>query len=442
MPTERKRTSAKAPRAKKPKPNPKRSEDVTSDPPGELGTADSDFRPPTGGVIRASQLATYEHEWLVPGWIPRGCVTVLGGPSGVGKSTFLAGLVAQCTGGPKLLHACERMRSGALWFTAEEQPGGMVTPRLLAADADLAMVGYPGWDQNGRLIHRLQLPQDLELLRTTIHAERVALCVMDPITSYLGMSCDPMSARDVRGLLEVLEMVASDTGAAIVLTLHDRKSGQGGSMDQYAGSAAWTQTPRIIVRLGHDPDVTGRCVMTSDKCSLARKPKSRYYTLSETGGPPRFELGEECELTSEDLGRIETSGGERDCARRRQKLPECRTGHPGPADKGPDTTCSRERPFVGHGSPCQRDFAGNYAPNPLRRNTLRRLACSRGRIPLAVIHHYVLTYIGEHVVPIFPFPTPYLFSPSLAILTLRPRFRTRIAAFPYSIGGICPCSFS
>jgi putative DNA primase/helicase len=231
-----------------------------------------------------------------------GGVTILGGPAGVGKSTFLARLVAQVTSRNAILDSDRFPARNAGWYTAEEVPSTMVRPRLRSAAADLARVFMPGYSLGGYLTHRLALPFDIQLLRATIQAERLSLVVIDPVTSFLGDECDPMNASNVRQLLEALEALAATTGTTIVCTLHDRKGSQGPSIGRFAGSAAWTQTPRTVIRLGIDPWVDGRYVMASEKCSLGPKLDSR----------PVFTIGKECDLTTSEIGGLARGTGDRD----------------------------------------------------------------------------------------------------------------------------------
>jgi hypothetical protein len=263
-------------------------------------------------TTRLSEIAAREVTWLMPQWIPEASVTVLGGPSGVGKSTFLARLCAQVTARRGIIDPEDGTARAVLYYTLEEQPGMILRPRMTAARCELSLIRMPDYSPDGALARRLSLPQDLQLLRTTIYADRAALVILDPITSYLGPGIDSMKACDVRGILEALEAVAAETGATIVLTLHDRKGTTGSSISRFAGSAAWTQVPRTVIRLGHDPHTEGVHLLCAEKWLLATRPRSRTYTLESDGGPPVWTIGGESLLIADDVGGIPAGTGERD----------------------------------------------------------------------------------------------------------------------------------
>jgi hypothetical protein len=121
-----------------------------------------------------------------------------------------------------------------------------------------------------------------------------------------------MKASDVRGLIEALEQLADETNCTLIATLHDRKGSGGPSISHFAGSAAWTQTPRVVMRLAHDPQSADRYVMCSEKCQVGPPPKSMYYTFDLGAGTPLFKIGEPCDLTVADVAGISIGTGERD----------------------------------------------------------------------------------------------------------------------------------
>lgn len=66
--------------------------------------------------------------------VPRGCLTLLAGDPGLGKSTWTSRLAALASRGE-----CGRKR-GVLVVTAEDSVSQVVVPRALAAGADLGFL--------------------------------------------------------------------------------------------------------------------------------------------------------------------------------------------------------------------------------------------------------------------------------------------------------------
>src|SRR5262245_7816629 len=81
-------------------------------------------------TITASRIAAEPVEWLWPGRVPFGMVTVFAGMPGVGKSTILYDLAARTTKNDRT----------ALVVTAEDHLAAVVRPRLEAAGAVLSRV--------------------------------------------------------------------------------------------------------------------------------------------------------------------------------------------------------------------------------------------------------------------------------------------------------------
>ena len=273
-------------------------------------------RPEVKGAVWADQLTAAPTRWICDQWIPLGSVVLIGGPSHVGKSMYLSALVAQVTGGPIWLAGDVTGPAAAVWYTTEETPRGKVVPRLVAAGADMSRVLFPGYDAAGRIVSRLALPGDSELLRRTLVESRARLAILDPISSYLGAGVSRRDETHVRFLLETLEQVAWESECTITVTLHDRKSQQGPAVQHFGGSGEWTQTTRTVLRLGYDPREHGRRILSAHKSGHAdTPPASRYYTRVESPTGLRLWLGEECAVAADDLAGEPADAAERDALR-------------------------------------------------------------------------------------------------------------------------------
>lgn len=272
--------------------------------------------PDVKGVVWARDLTVAPAEWIWEGWIPRASVTLLGGASHVGKSMLLSALVAHVTGGRPWCGPRVSVPHVALWMSVEETPRGKILPRLVSAGADTRLVGFPGYDAVGRIVSRVALPGDMEVLRRTITDAGARLVVMDPISSYLAAGMSRRDETQVRYLLEQLEQVAWETDCAIVMTLHDRKSKQGPAVDHFGGSAEWVQTTRTVLRCGYDPREHGRRLIAAHKAGHAdTPPASRIYHRAAGADGMYLTLGEEVDISAENLGSEPSDAAERDALR-------------------------------------------------------------------------------------------------------------------------------
>src|SRR5262249_21150306 len=90
-------------------------------------------------LTRLDQIKTLPVSWLWENRIPRGMLGLIAGREGVGKSLTLAWLIAQITRGR--LAGDERGTPRKVIICATEDSfAHTIVPRMIAADADLAMV--------------------------------------------------------------------------------------------------------------------------------------------------------------------------------------------------------------------------------------------------------------------------------------------------------------
>lgn len=185
--------------------------------------------------VPLSQIARERVEWLWPGRIPLGAITVLEGDPGHGKSTITCDLAARVTRGmamphdelPQLgAHGGQRTRSedgsstlrstprGVVLIQAEDHLAATVLPRLQAAGADLNRV---------LVLHDLngvpwQLPEGIPLLEEALQQCAARLVVIDPLSQFLG----PNSHNDqkVRQALQPLADLAQRANVAVLLVRH------------------------------------------------------------------------------------------------------------------------------------------------------------------------------------------------------------------------------
>ena len=92
-----------------------------------------------GGVFRKmSEIKVKPIEWVIPGVVPRGELTLLGGDGGVGKGLYLAQMIAYVTTGETSGFFPDHLTSTGtvIIFSGEDQMDAVWKPRLEAAGAD------------------------------------------------------------------------------------------------------------------------------------------------------------------------------------------------------------------------------------------------------------------------------------------------------------------
>lgn len=241
-------------------------------------------------------------EWLIPGQIPMGRLTLLVGDTGVGKSTYLASLIAYVTAGVVMAGAGGRPLSRVLHYVAEEDVEGETLDRVEAAGADLSRWVIGDRLPDGRPAPPPHLPDRLAVLEERLVACRATLLILDPLTSYLSPGISVLDGQHVRGVLEPLQALTMRLGISTCITLHNRKSKQGGCLDWIAGSREWSQVPRQILAFGRDPRGGDGYVIAVAKQSRGRPGPAIGYRIMDQGSGPRLVLGDTIGLTAQDLG--------------------------------------------------------------------------------------------------------------------------------------------
>lgn len=238
-----------------------------------------------------SAIAPVEVDWLWPGRLPRGAITLLAGDPGLGKSFLTLDIAARVSRGwgwpddpidddgdtPP-----ERAPGGVLLLSAEDHLGGTVRPRLDAAGADVRRVRAASLFQTADGTHvPLNLRDHLENLDNLIETlDDVHLLVIDPIASYLGWTDDHKNGQ-VRGLLAPLAALAERRHLAVLLVSHLNKGAGGKAVYRSMGSLAFMAAARAGWLVAKDPDDPDRRLLLPVKNNLAADLGGLAFRLSD-----------------------------------------------------------------------------------------------------------------------------------------------------------------
>lgn len=214
---------------------------------------------------RASEIQAKPVNWLWPGRIARGKVSMLAGNPGLGKSQITSSMAATVTTGGKWpvdKSRCER--GNVIFLSAEDDAEDTIRPRLEAAGADLSRVFIldavvDGYRADGTELQRgFNLKTDLMRLGKMLDdIGGAALIVIDPITAYLGET-DSHKNAEIRALLSPLSDLAAKHGAAVVCVSHLNKSAGGEALMRVTGSLAFVAAVRAAFIVAKDAENDAR----------------------------------------------------------------------------------------------------------------------------------------------------------------------------------------
>jgi len=262
---------------------------------GEVG-------PEQAPELQVSSLADIEPEvveWLWPGRVPYGKLTVLAGDPGVGKSyVSLAIATAVTLGTPLPGDEAPTGKGDVLLATYEDGVADTVRPRADALGADVSCLSViDGVSKGGRV--RPFSSAHMELFTTHLtKVPRPKLLIIDPLAAFMGGDTDTYKDNEVRAALEDLRRLAADWEIAVLCVMHLRKSTADNALARLSGSGAYGQLVRSALLAGRNPDDEGRCALAHIKHNLTAKQPTLGYRIDDGGF---YWLGEEEFLDGERL---------------------------------------------------------------------------------------------------------------------------------------------
>lgn len=232
-------------------------------------------------VRKLSNIPAQPIEWLWPGRIAIGKVSLIAGQPGLGKSQLTTYIGAQVTiGGPWPFDEGAAPLGDVILLSAEDDAGDTIRPRFEVAHADLDRV------QVVDLITRREggqrgfnLEKDVAMLDELLSATpKARLVIIDPISTYLG-NIDSNRNSDVRGLLAPVQKLAEQRRVAVVAVSHLTKALQS-AINSVNGSGAFVAASRATYIVARETDEklqggemvkeeTGRRIVALAKNNLA-----------------------------------------------------------------------------------------------------------------------------------------------------------------------------
>jgi len=223
------------------------------------------------------------------GRIPVGELCLVAGHGEVGKSIFNTWLIAAITRGELPGHWFGVPRR-CLIAASEDDWSKTILPRLMAAEADLELVGqldivtkeYPDGS-------KISLPKDYGELERAITSNSVALTFFDSVVSAIDIMKDTNHGQAVRDILEPLAKIARRTESIISGNLHFNKSSGSDSLARISGSMEFRNVARAVIYLASTDHGTG--VISKAKNNLGKAWSSLEYEITEATVAPGITAG-------------------------------------------------------------------------------------------------------------------------------------------------------
>ena len=239
-------------------------------------------------TIRMDEVVAEEVDWLWPGRIPLGKLSILAGQQGTGKSMLALDMAARITQGRAWPDVPDvpQLVGNVVLLSCEDGLKDTIRPRCDAAGADPERVVF---------VKGMRRPKEtgvapFDITRDTRHLEArieavggVRLVIVDPLGSYFGSKVDAHRDNEVRAVLQPLADLAERQHVAVLAVMHLRKAASDNALDRVLGSVAFTAVARSVWLLGRDRDDKERRLLMAGKMNLARAAEALAFYIESPG---------------------------------------------------------------------------------------------------------------------------------------------------------------
>jgi RecA-family ATPase len=208
-----------------------------------------------------SELRSLPVDWLWPGRLALGKLTMLDGDPGLGKSLLALDLCARLSRG--LAFPDGRPGPGpcnCVVLNAEDGPGDTLRPRLEALGADLGRV-FVAQPDDRSLGPPLLLPAQTERLELALDRTGARLAVLDPVVAYFDPTVRDSNDQSLRRALLPVARLAERYGCAVALVRHLNKKSGARALYRGGGSIGFLGLSRSGWLVGRDPADPARRVL-------------------------------------------------------------------------------------------------------------------------------------------------------------------------------------
>ncbi|HRQ74695.1 MAG TPA: AAA family ATPase [Phycisphaerales bacterium] len=268
----------------------------------------------SGPVLRClADIEPREVQWLWPGRVPLGRITLLVGRPGEGKSFLTTDMASRVSIGRMWPDGSACPDGSVILVSAEDDPADTIRPRLDAHGADVRrlhlLTTVRKCGEGGRLVEAMFTLEDLPALEAALmRHDDCRLLIIDPIGSFLGGRTDAHRDNEVRGILAPVAQLVERYGPAVLIVAHRRKSVGAIADDLAIGSRAFTGIARAVWHLTRDPNDKNRRLLLSGKNNLAPEGTGLAFDI---GGIPAAISWESSPVTmcADDALAAESEGG-------------------------------------------------------------------------------------------------------------------------------------
>lgn len=258
--------------------------------PDEVAAAAAQIEAEHSSFLRSfkalSEFQEQPAEWLIPGWIPRGQITLLAADGGVGKTTLWCNIAAAVSSGrASILDPPDIHREPGLvaFLTTEDSVRKKLKRKLRIAGADEQRVITPDFqdDAHGAL-RRLKFGS--HEMAEFIRYFRPALCIFDPLQGFVPPDVNMASRNGMRDCMAPLVTLGEETETSFIVVCHSNKRKGASGRDRIADSADLWDIARSVLMAGY-ADREGVRYLSQEKSNYAELRRTLLFSIDGDGQP-------------------------------------------------------------------------------------------------------------------------------------------------------------
>lgn len=222
-----------------------------------------------------------EVEWLVNGYIPKGCITILAGTGGTGKSSVWASLLASISSGKSTIlegtAGIEREPAKVMCFSTEDAIEQVIKPKLRKNGAIMKnILTLSPEDKRFEKIH-VESPYFQKLIRKY----KPAICLIDPLQSFLDKRVKMSERNAMRQALGPLLALGMECGTTFIILMHTNKQSGVYGRQRIADSSDIWDIARSVLMLGETGEDDQRYI-THEKSNYGRLSRTVVFEVVDS----------------------------------------------------------------------------------------------------------------------------------------------------------------
>lgn len=221
-------------------------------------------------------------QWLVPGLLPLGEVSLLGADGGTGKGIWQAQLIAYVTTGKTsgFFPVPPPKTGNVLVLTGEDDPGKVLKARYIAAGADVSKIFVLSSDEYFDRAGKILTIKDAALAEYAAKFDP-ALLIIDPLQSFLPADVEMGSRNQMRSVIVPLRGISKRQNCAALISMHsNKKQGVSGRARLADSSDIW-DIARSVLMMGRSKN-DGKTYLSHEKSSYCAPQQTVLLHIEDT----------------------------------------------------------------------------------------------------------------------------------------------------------------